>query len=395
MKNLNYLTVIFLSVFFLSLMSCSNDKKSDTENKEEEIIPENIVELREDQVVLAKIDTASLEKRSISGTLKVNGIVTTAPQNMATVCAPYGGYVKTTSLIPGMFVSKGQSLAVLENQEFVELQKDYLEAKSKLEYAEAEYNRHTELYKDNVYSEKNVQKVTSEYKTLKAEKKALEQKLILIGISPTSLTEDNISSSVHVASPISGYVKTVNVNIGKYVTSSDVMFEIVNNEKLLLELTLYEKDINKIEKGQKISFLINDETEVHVAEVYQIGKSVGSDKTYKVYATVSSVCKSVLPGMFVSATIETASKEVTAVPNDAIVSFDDKDYIFVFEKNKVEGGKNFSEYKMIEIKKGVSNDSYTEIILPDEIKPQTLKVVVKGAYNLLSAKKNAGEMSCS
>ena len=394
MKKLSYIVATFVTItFYFTICACGNGKKSETKENEE-VLPEDIVEMRYDQIAMAGIDTSTVQMRSLSGILNVNGVVSASPQNLATVCAPYGGYVKSTQLIPGMFVSKGQTLVVLENQEFVELQKEYLEAKNKLEYAEAELKRHSELYKENVYSEKNVQQVTTEYKTQKAEKNALEQKLLLIGVNPAKLTEDNISSSVGVTSPIAGYVKSVNVNLGKNVSPSDVMVEIVNSDKLLLELTLFEKNINKVETGQKIHFFINDETEEHNAEVYQIGKSISDDKSYKDYALIQSGCKNILPGMYVSAKIEASSDQVSSVPSDAVVNFEDKDYIFVFEKNKVEGGKNFTEYKMIEVKKGVSDGTFTEITLPDGIDLKSLKVVVKGAYNLLSAKKNAGEMSC-
>ena len=86
--------------------------------------------------------------------------------------------------------------------------------------------------------------------------------------------------------------------------------------------------------------------------------------------------------------------QVTALPSEAIVSFDDKDYIFIFDKNKEEDGKPFTEYRMIEVQKGVTDGGFTEIILPEGFDIKTAKVVIKGAYNLLSAKKNAGEMSC-
>ena len=304
--------------------------------------------------------------RSLSGTLKVNGIVTTSPQNLATVCMPLGGFVKTTSLIAGNAVTKGQTLAILENQDFVDIQQNYLEAKNKLEFAEAEYKRHTELYKEDVYSQKNLQQVTSDYKSLKAQVKALEQKLLLIGINPSDLKEDNISSAISVLSPISGYVKAVNINIGKFVAPSDVLFEIVNSDKLLLELTLFEKDADKVADGQNIRFFVNNETEQHNAVIYQTGKSIGSDKTFKVYARIQGTCKNVLPGMYVNAVIETtAGNQVTSLPSEAIVSFDDKDYIFVFEKNKEEDGKPFTEYRMIEVKKGFSDNGFTEIILPE------------------------------
>jgi len=310
------------------------------------------------------------------------------------VCMPMGGFVKSTSLMPGNVVRKGQTLAILENQDFVELQRNYLEARNKFEFAEADYKRHSELFKNDVYSEQNVQQVTSDYKSLKAQVKALEQKLAMIGINPSSLHEDDISSSVAVVSPISGFVRAVNINIGKFVAPADVMFEIVNSDKLFLELTLFEKDADKAVAGQKISFFINNETERHDAVIYQTGKSISNDKTYKVYASVSGVCKNVLPGMYVNAIIEAAGNEVTALPSDAVVSFDDKDYIFVFDKSKEEKGKPFTEYRMIEVQKGITDGGFIHVILPEGLDIKTAKVVVKGAYNLLSAKKNAGEMSC-
>lgn len=392
-KN-NFISSAILSAFFIALISCNGGTKGAVETKAEEMIPEDIVELRGDQIKLANIETGAIETRSLSGTLKVSGTIAVAPQNLATVSMPLGGFVKSTSLMPGNTVRKGQTLAILENQEFVDIQQAYLEAKNKFEYSEAEYNRQSELYKNDVSSKKNMQQVTTDYKSLKTQVKALEQKLTLIGIDTANLKEDDISSSVALLSPISGFVKAVNVNIGKFVAPSDVLFEIVNGDKLFLELTLFEKDADKVSQGQKIRFFINNETEQHEAVIYQTGKSINADKTYKVYASVQGTCKNVLPGMYVNAIIESTSNKVSALPSDAIVSFDDKDYIFVFDKNKEEAGQPFTEYRIIEVHKGVSDGGFTEVILPEGFDINTAKVVIKGAYNLLSAKKNAGEMAC-
>jgi membrane fusion protein, heavy metal efflux system len=388
------ISITLISIYFLISLSCSHDKNPGAESKATEVIPEDIVELRDDQIKFANIETGAIEMKALSGELKVNGIVTVAPQNLATVCMPMGGFVKTVFLMPGNTVNKGQTLAILENQEFVDIQQNYLEAKNKLEYAEAEFTRHSELYKEDVYSEKNLQQVTADYKNLKAQVKALEQKLALIGVNPLNLHVEDISNSVSLISPISGYVKTVNVNIGKFVSPSDVLFEIVNTDKLFLELTLFEKDADKVSAGQKIRFFINNETEQHEAVIYQTGKSINADKTYKVYASVTSVCNNILPGMYANAVIESASNQVTALPSDAIVSFDDKDFIFIFDKNKEENGQPFCEYRMIEVHKGVTSGKYTEVVLPENFDVKNAKVVIKGAYNLLSAKKNAGEMAC-
>lgn len=393
MKTKYFIHAGLISIMLTFIAACNNKKTSDAE-KEEEVIPENIVEMREDQVKMAGIETGSIEMRSLSGNLDVNGVVITSPENMASVCTPLGGYIKNTSLIPGSFVKQGQVLAMIENQEFISIQKEYLETRNKYNYAKNEYDRHTELYKENIYSEKNVQLVTSEYYSLKAQLKALEQQLTLIGLNPRNLNEDNISGSVAISSPITGYIKTVNVNTGKYVASTDVLFEIVNSDLLLLELTLYEKDADLVETGQKINFVINDEKEQHEAVLYQTGKFIGPDKTCKVYAKVISKCRNLMPGMYVSATIEANIRQVNSLPNESIVRFDDRNYIFLFERNKVENGKNFTEYRMVEVTKGITGEQYTEVILPEDIMVKDARVVIKGAYNLLSAKKNAGEMSC-
>jgi cobalt-zinc-cadmium efflux system membrane fusion protein len=392
-KTYTKIALSFCVLLFL-FAACNRGNNSVAEVKTTEVLPEDIVELRDDQILLANIQTGSVEMRSVSNTLKVNGIISVAPQNLATVCMPFGGFIKSTTLVPGNAIRKGQTLATIENQDFVDIQQNFLEAKNKLVFAEAEFNRHTNLYKEDVYSEQNVQQVTVDYKNLKALVRSLEQKLYLIGIDPDRLNEDNISNQVNIVSPINGFLKTVNVNIGKSVSSTDVLFEIVNKEKLFLELTLFEKDADKAASGQKVKFFINNESEVHEAIISQTGESVSDDKTFRVYATVSNSCRNLLPGMYVNASIEESDQKVTALPSEAVVSFDDKDYIFVFEKNKVEEGNAMTEYRIIEVKKGVSSSGYTEIILPEGFEINAVKVVIKGAYNLLSAKKNAGEMAC-
>lgn len=394
MKKLIYQTSITFLSLIISCGSCTTESKAIPEKGQVEVLAEDIVELRDDQIQLAGIQMGSIEIRSLGNTLKVNGIITVAPQNIAMVCMPLGGFIKSITLLPGNTVKEGQILAVLENQDFVDIQQEYLEAKNGLVFAKAEFERHTNLFKDDVYSEQNVQQVTVEYRNLVARVRSLEQKLLLIGIKPDLLREDNISSTVNLVSPIRGHLRSVNINIGKYVSPTDILFEIVNSDNLLLELTLFEKDAEMVSIGQKIRFFVNNEKDEHVAVITQTGKSIRDDKTLLVYASVISHCNNILPGMYVNAIIEETDNKVITLPSEAIVSFDDKHYIFTFEKEKEEDGKPFTEYRMIEVKKGVSASGFTEIIVPEGFNLNSAKIVIKGAYNLLSAKKNAGEMAC-
>jgi cobalt-zinc-cadmium efflux system membrane fusion protein len=377
------------------MISCKSKKEETGHNSEHEELAPDMVEMNDAQYKSAGVVLGTIEQKELSTELKINGIVSVSPQNLVSVSAIMGGYIKSTSLSQGSPVSKGQVIAIIENQEFIELQNNYLDFKSKLEYAETEYNRQKDLHKENVNSAKTFQLAQSEYNSLKSNVYSLAQKLKLIGIDANKLQVEKITSSVPILSPISGYVKSVNVNVGKFVNPTDVIVDIVNTQELTLELTLFEKDIEKVESGQKISFNIPNSPDKQMsAVIFQVGKSLNSDKTIKIFAKVSKADKNLLPGMYVNATIDTKNATVTALPKEAVLSFEDKDYIFIYSEKKKEGDKFVTLFKIVEVKKGITNNNYTEVILPAGFNLNDSKIVVKGAYNLLSAMKNAGDMAC-
>jgi membrane fusion protein, heavy metal efflux system len=388
----NLLKYLILSATFAA--SCTSDPAG-KDLTEREVLPEDIVELSLEQIKVAGVEFGAFEERTISNTLKVNGLVTVMPQNLASVCAPMGGFIKTTTLVQGSPVKKGQVLAIIENADFIDLQQNYLEAMSKLEFAEGEYKRHKTLYEEDVYSSQNLQEVTANYKSLRAQVTALRQKLALIGIEASGLTEDNISLTVELRSPINGYIKTAEVNLGRYVTPTDVLFEVVNTSEMVLELTLFEKDINQVESGQKLQFaLTQDGSQRFSAVITQVGKAIGTDKSVRAYASISGPSGRILPGMYVNAWVENMEDKVLTVPTEAIIQFNEKNYIFIYERDKEEKGIPFTEFRIVEVTRGITMGDFTGIVLPGEFSTKNARLVVKGAYSLMAAKKNAGEMSC-
>jgi len=387
----NSISYFIIASCCMALISCGKTKKAEEHHEE---LPTDIVELNEEQIKTADVKLGSMEIRSIGTTLKVNGEIASLPQNMAAVSSPMGGRIVKVELIPGSAVRKGQTLALVENTEFVDIQQNYLEAKSKIEYMSADYHRQKALYHSSATSSKNLQLTTSEYKALRTQIKALEQKLLIIGINPHRLNNNNITRTVAVKAPISGYINTVNASIGKTVEPSDVLFDIVNLNNLFIKLTIFEKDIAKVSKGQQIRFFINDESEAHNAIVYQTAKCIDADKTYKIYAAIQSKCFNILPGMYVNAQITSKTHKAYTLPDESIVNFEGKSYIFVFEKNKTEHGKKVCEYRMVPVSKGVSEQGYTEVIFPKDFDINTRSIVLQGSYTLLSTMKNGGEMSC-
>ncbi len=373
------------------LTSCSKKEKAE----EHEVLPENIVEMTEDQYRMSNIQLGMVEMRVIGSVIKAGGQITVPPQSVVSMCAPLGGYIKTMNLVQGSLVSKGQVIATIENTVFIEIQQDYLESKSKLEFVESDLKRQKELLTGNAGTSKTMQQVQSDYQGLKAKVNGLEQKLLMAGINTSKLTAENISRAATVVSPLDGFVRTVNVNPGKYVNPTDVMFELIGRNDIAVELVIFEKDAVKVSIGQQIRFSLPDMPDNELtAVVNQTGMAVNEDKTIRVYGKIEATNKSLLPGMFINGLIETGNESVTSLPADAVVTFDSKDYIFVSKGKRSENNKTVNDFLMVEVKKGISVNGFIGVMLPQGFDTRNSKIVIKGAFDILAKKKNGGEMSC-
>ncbi len=379
MKNIKS-TLKVLAVLFSAIIlnACGSEEAEATEEHHED---EQAVELNEAQFKNADIQIGKIEMRNLSSVVQCNGVLDVPPQNLVSISLPIGGNLKSTELLQGMKVSKGQIIAVFEHPDYVQLQQEYIQAKSALEYSEMEYKRQEELNKEQVTSQKSFQKTKSDFLSLKAQVTGLEKKLEQLGISTSQLDKGNITNTITITSPINGYVTKVNVNIGKYVNPNDVAFEIVDTEHLHAELTVYEKDITKIKVGQVIRFsLSNENGNQRTAKVHLIGREISAERTIRIHGHLDKEDVELLPGMYIKAVIEVGENKTMSLPEKAIVQNAGKNYIFI--KMTSQHADEY-EFKMIEINVGISENGFTEVTLPKDV-PANADVVVNGAYDLLS-----------
>jgi cobalt-zinc-cadmium efflux system membrane fusion protein len=378
MKNQIYIYIPFL-ILITFFLGCKGDKNSS--NQESDVNLENQIKLTEEQIKISGIKYGEFQEKEISEVLRVNGIIDVPPQNLVSISVALGGYLSSTRLLPGMHISKGEIIAEMEDQQYIQLQQDYLTSKAKLEYLQNEYNRQETLSKSNASSNKVFELATSDFKSQKIIVKSFAEKLKLIGINPEKLNENTISKTIHVYSPIDGYVSKVNVNIGKYISPTDVLFELINPSDIHLALTIFEKDINKLSIGQKL-FAFNNQksSKKYKCEIILIGKDFGSDKSINVHCHFDEYDKTLLPGMFMNAEIEIKSKISKALPNQSIVGFEGKNYVFILGKNK--------DFLMEEVVLGNTENGFTEVVFVNKELESNAKVVIEGAYNLLMKLKN-------
>jgi cobalt-zinc-cadmium efflux system membrane fusion protein len=374
MRHIVYLVIIVL--FF----SCSSQKQEEAKSAVE---APDVVTLTDEQLKNAAIQTGIVEKKLLNSELIVNGQVDVPPQNIVSVSFPLGGYLKTTGLLPGMHVSKGEVIAMMEDQALVQLQQDYLMAVARLEYLGKEYERQKLLNENKVNADKIFQQAEADYSSQKVLVRGYSEKLRLIHINPEKLNENTISRTVPMYSPINGFVSKVNVNIGKYVNPSDVLFELINPDDMHAALTVFEKDIAKVRPKQTVLVSFVDEPDVeYECEVLLVTKNVDDNRSALVHCHFEKQPSRLLPGMFLNARIKVSNLETLAVPEEAVVRYGSSQYVLATE------GKN--TFRLLPVETGVRDAGMIEIA-SSQTELAGKEIIFKNPYPVLSAMKNTSD----
>lgn len=362
------------------MTACKSDKKE--KQKAETVKKENTIELTDAQVKNSGLITGNPEEKNVKGILELQGTVTVPPKSVVSVSIPLGGYVKKTDLMAGMHVRKGQLLAVVEDMQYIQLQQDYLTAKEKYQLSQSEYNRQKELNAKKASSDKLFEQTAAEMQTQRIYMASLAQKLSLSGINVKTLSASNISKTVSVLSPINGLVSKVNVNVGKYISPTDMLFELMETSDVVLVMNAFEKDVHLLSVGQMVSVFTNaDPSKKYAAKIAYINQSLNGDRAAEVVCKLNSYNKALIPGLFVNAEAEFENEKALTVPEDAVVKWQNKFFVFSNIENQ--------KYKMIPVETGSSSSGFRQIKSPDIT--ISSKIVIKNAYTLLMTFMNGGD----
>ncbi|EFK34644.1 Cation efflux system protein CzcB [Chryseobacterium gleum] len=375
---------LYSLALILTVASCSKKEEEKTvyENTKFTKNNENTVHLTEKQIQSVGLTTTTVQDRNMEKLMKLNGKVEIAPSHISLVSSIMGGHIKSINVINGSHFSKGQVLAVVEDPQFIQLQQDYLVTKAQLEAARLNFNRQKDLNTSKASSDKTMQTAQAEYSTLNATLKGLEEKLRIIGINAKGLSTGNIRSKINIYAPFTGFVSKILVSNGQYINPADTLFELINPSGLLLELKVFENDVNDVKVGQEILVYNNQNPGVKSnARIISVVPSIENGGSATAVARLSSVNTEFVKGMYVNAEVNISSRYTMGLPNEAVVSFENKNYVFE------DLGK--SGYKMIPVAVGISDDQFTEILKADVLKDK--KIVQKGAYSLLMMLKNKAE----
>ncbi len=363
MKNIKFVFLILL------VLSCQKEIKD--ENTTDPLIS---VRLNDKQIQEAGIKTDSIRKRIFPRTYNCQGYFSLHPNKLATVTAPINGFIKKMYYNSGDYVRRGALLAVLRHQDYVKIQKDYIEAKNQVDYYIEDFKRQGELSFEHAASLKKMQRAQTDYWANEAKLRALKAQMELIGIDPEKVEREGFTTSINIYAPVNGYITRVDGNIGKFIDSYAFIYEITSIDELLLSFEIPGILYNKIHMDMPVRFSLPEgDSVLSGAKIKNIGQVFNTEtNAVNIIAQPDSVNKTFRPGMGVKILINLGNELKLSLPEDAIIRSKNNSYIYIKDKNTftrilIETGKSYNNYRIIE------NAS-------DEIK--NTAIVVRGARYL-------------
>jgi len=370
------ITFIITLCILLSLFSCKNVKQTGEESNADS----SIVRITKAQFNQINMQTGTLQKVEFNEEVKARGMADVPPQSKATVSPVVSGSVKNIFVRAGDRVKKGQPLLSFEGPEIIGLQQSYLEISEQLKSLEAEYNRQKTLFAENVSSEKVFLEAESNYKKAAASCEGLKQQLLLLNLDPGKITRGQISSSAVIYAPIAGDIVNLNADISKFIHPTDVVLEIVDTQQLQLYLSVFERDIVSIRQGQKVNFSQPDSpNNLFTATVSNVGRAIDrTDRTAMVQAIPTGDARAtLLTGMFIDAGIIIGTKNVWALPVDAIITEGEERFVLLLQSSD----DNEYVFRKVKVQAGSRSGDYMEII-PNESVTGSSVLLLKGVYNV-------------
>lgn len=370
-------------LFGLFMLSCSSGDQPITIDSNEfvEIVEKTVI--TNEQFNTQEMELDSISQKSFGGSVNCTGMIDIPPEYKADVSSYFGGYVKKIQLVSGTFVKKGQPLFYLENPDFIDVQREFLEKKNELELLKSEFDRQTQLAKSNATSSKDLNSAKSAYEIAALAYNSLKMKLELMNINTNKLTAENIRSTITVNAPIKGYVTGVNISKGMFLDPQTIAVSIEGTDHKHMELNIYEKDLSKINVGDQIRMVTaSNPSKYYFGEVYLIDKKIHSEnRTVKVHGHFNEDAENLqdlLPQMYIEGEIVTSANLSPALPKSAVVELDGLQYVLMLEKHV----NNEFQFVRKEVQVGETVGGFTEILNFENL-PRDGMYLTKGAFQLI------------
>lgn len=369
----------FVLLFAIAILGSCNNKVETTETEQENGVENNQFIVSKTLLESTNMTIGQVITNDFYDIVQATGAIEVPVSSKADISPMVAGFVSKIPYLVGDKVRKGDLVMHLQNPEFIGMQQAYLEAKAELVFLQSEFERQKLMSEEKISSQKSFQKASSDFKLKQAQYEGLKETLRLLNVDLTQLDTGVFTSTIRIFAPIDGFISRVNATIGAYVAPGDVLLSLINTSHKHLELEVFEKDVLKLENGQKIRFRVPDAAiDYFEGTVFQVNKAIDMEKrTLLVHGHLAEENNNFLRGMYVEGEILTAKTSAIAVPSRALAVKDGQYYILIFEK---ESGNDLIFVKT-PVKIGLVTEQFTQIISPALL--PGVKIMDKGVFRLV------------
>ncbi len=304
----------------------SHDESDDhgDDHDEESSLPEGVVRIDARQIEASSIGIETVRLGSASE-LVFPATVASDPNGIARIDARASGVVRSVSKTLGDPVRAGEAIARIESADAAGLASQVATARARVNELSALHDRERRLFEANVTARQDLEAAQANLQIAQAELSRAQAAAAAAGVSGDG-------RSLAVTSPISGQVTSASIVIGAYVSAGEELFQIVNVDRMQVEVALPANDAARIRPG--------DEATLDLGEDRQIGGRVRSvtpaldpeSRSATAIIALSGRVTGLQPGAFLQARIRPSGEidaEAISVPEESVQMVEGSEVVFV------------------------------------------------------------------
>ena len=356
MMRSHFLKLTAFAISALLIFSCGN-KNQDTAVPEQKEIPPSLqpisdeislVRLTEKDRNELKIETVNVNSNFVDYSVSAPGVVFNAPEHSSIISSPIDGQVSRINKYEGSKVRKGEELFYVQSLVFGNMVSEYLQANAEVQFQTNRLTRLKQLVEENISSESELERATSEYARASASVRAAYSKLKAIGVDDDDILNfveaENIDPVLKIHAPIDGVIERIFVESGQSLNALENLARVLDTRMVLIRGYLSPDDARLITAGDSVT-ISKRENEAIIAKAKIQSLNPGLDENSRsvivniVLPTIDGWPK---PGENVRLDIKTASKkEIIAIPIESITYDGNQAVVFVkkgdgiFEKRPI------------------------------------------------------------
>jgi HlyD family secretion protein len=274
---------------------------------------------------------------SISNTISASGTLA-ARREMPVGVAGEGGQIARVLVDAGDWVGAGQVLATIESsvqsQQVNSAAAQVEVARSDLALAQAELDRAMQLVARGFISQADIDRKTATRDAARAR----------VNVAGAQLNELRARAGrLAIRAPSAGLVLARNVEPGQVVSAgSGALFVLAQGGEMEMNAQVSESDLSRLSVGQSATITPVGTSETYTGQIWQLSPTIDPTSRQGTASIALSYQEGLRPGGFASAEIVSGSVDAPMLPESAVQSDDEGNYVYIVTEGNIVERRNIT-----------------------------------------------------